>query len=352
MRKICFIVNVDWFYLSHRSDLVKSLSKKFSIDVIAGDSGAFTPNIFKFKVFKRIPTFGGLLRLRSLIRNHDSKTLFVVVSPVMIIIFKIFFSNNRNIIYNFSGLGFIRKLSKLGKLIFLKIITSRFLNSNEYFVVQNSDDYKLFSNEQNFDQSKLYLIPGSGFHNLKTHNNKNNNNLTIGFVGRISKDKGVLTLIKSVNNLICRGFKINLVIWGAIDYEGSHNFSSDEISFLQQNKKYLKGVSKNKELIFESFDVFCLPSNGEGLSKAAIEASSYHKPLLLSNVVGNRDMIDENGYLFEFGNVNDLSEKILILNSLSEFQFKKTGNKSKELFDQKWSFKRISNDWYNLLKNI
>ena len=111
-------------------------------------------------------------------------------------------------------------------------------------------------------------------------------------------------------------------------------------------------IKEHKKLIFESFDVFCLPSNGEGLSKAAIEASSYHKPLLLSNVVGNRDMIDENGYLFEFGNVNDLSEKILKLYSLSEFQLKKTGNRSKELFDEKWSFKIISKDWCNLLKNI
>ena len=75
-------------------------------------------------------------------------------------------------------------------------------------------------------------------------------------MGRIRKDKGILTLINAVNELKSANYSLNLVIWGEIDYEGGHQFTSDELLFLNKNKNYFRGSTSSKIQIYSSFDIF------------------------------------------------------------------------------------------------
>ena len=88
-----------------------------------------------------------------------------------------------------------------------------------------------------------------------------------------------------------------------------------------------------------------MPSSGEGLSKAAIEASSFGKPLILSNVPGNSDMINKNGFLFNYEDVNDLKSKILILKAMSKDEIKSLSIAAKQNYIDNWSLKSISSLW-------
>ena len=350
-RKVCFIVNVDWFYISHRKELVKNLSNHYSIDVIAGNSGLDNENILKFNIRRRIPTIKGLLEIRRLLKNYDHSTIFVVVSPIMIFLFKLFFSRNRIVIYNFSGLGFLRKFPLFIRIIYLRVVAFQYSKYNHSYIVQNSDDYNFFSKNLKNIKCKLKLIPGSGYKRMSV--NKNTfKEINLGFVGRITKDKGVLTLLKAVNKLKEKGCKINLLIWGKIDYEGTHGFSKSELNYLKLCQEVFQGESDCKDVIFSSFNIFCLPSNGEGLSKSAIEACSYSKPLLLSDVPGNRDMIDGNGFLFNYDDIDDLQNKLLRLVSLSKTDLENFGKRSNMLFLEKWSLEKIKFEWISLLSKI
>jgi glycosyltransferase involved in cell wall biosynthesis len=351
-RKICFIVNVDWFFDSHRRPLQQKLDNNFSCDIIAGDTGfSLDYNIKKFEVSSRIPTIKGLLQLRKILKDYNKDTNFIVVSPIMIFIIHFFFPKLRRVHYNFSGLGFLRSKSSALQLFLFKAFAFYPINGFRSIVVQNSDD--LIFMQRVFQYNKkfyLSLIPGSGFENPSNMVIHKNDVLRLGFVGRVRKDKGILDLIEAVNILKGENYKLELHIWGKLDEPSRHGFSNSELNFISKNSKYFCGESKDKHEIFRSFDWFCLPSNGEGVSKAAIEAASYKKPLLLSNTPGNRDMIDNNGYLYSFSNVNDLKEKIKLIDSIDLNEYSKLAKRSHELYIEKWTLQSISKNWLNLLE--
>ena len=263
-----------------------------------------------------------------------------------------------NAIYNFSGLGQLRRLSK-GKRDFIfslfKLVPSK---GRRIIIVQNTDDLEYLKKKlTNKDRFRLELIPGSGFSRRLVDKKEENwghrdGGIVIGYVGRINKDKGVLNLIRAVNELRGKGCNLNLKVWGRIDEKGRHGFSETELRYLQSNGDFLLGYETNPDVIYNSFDWFCLPSNGEGLSKAAIEAASYSKPLILSNVEGNRDMISENGYLFNYDDLIDLKRTILMAYRLEYSDYVKFSKRSLNLFEERWTLNAISKQWINIINDF
>lgn len=225
------------------------------------------------------------------------------------------------------------------------------VSGNRVFVVQNSDDYKYL--KQVFKLKKnlhIEIIEGSGYEAVEETSPKSNfGEVILGYVGRIRKDKGILDLIRAVSQLENEGYKINLKIWGSLDDTSRHGFSEFELEELNKFSQYFQGFSKDKREIFSSFNWFCLPSNGEGLSKAAIEASSFGLPLLLSNVQGNRDMIKGNGFLFEFGDVENLKKILIEISDLSEGEVQDMSERSRSMFETNWTLESIYNRWKQLL---
>jgi glycosyltransferase involved in cell wall biosynthesis len=348
VKEICFIVNVDWFFLSHRLPLVRRLESTYDISVIAGGTGVETNyEINTFQVKARIPTLKGIYQIYTKVKELDDDAVIIVVSPVMIILSHFILRSRRKVIYNFSGLGFLRSKPSLVRAIILSCIRVFPISGSRYLVVQNSDDYRylkrFFKSEKGF---YLSLISGSGYEeNANKIEVPNFTEVTLGYVGRIRKDKGVLDLLRAVSDLQCAGYKVNLCVWGELDDKSRHGFNASELEELNSYAEFLKGFSNNKYDIYRSFNWFCLPSNGEGLSKAAIEASSFGLPLVLSNVEGNRDMINGNGFLFEYGDVENLKEVLIDILNLPSIEVKELSRKSRQMFEAEWTMDAVYNKW-------
>ncbi len=352
-KKICFVVNVDWFFDSHRRPLQQKLENYFNCDIIAGDS-KFTLDyeIKKFEVASRIPTLKGFFQLKKLLIDYNDQTNYIVVSPIMIFLIHFFFPNLKKVHYNFSGLGFLRSKSRLLQLFLFKVFALYPFKGFRSIVVQNTDDQLFMQNVVRKNKKfHVSLIPGSGYEKFEdTPIFKKENCIRLGYVGRIRKDKGILDLIAAVNQLRLEKMKIELYIWGKLDDPSRHGFNQSELNLISSNADYFCGESKDKHEIYSSFDWFCLPSNGEGISKAAIEATCFKKPLLLSNAPGNRDMINKNGFLYTFSNVNDLKEKIKLINSIDLVEYTELASRSHELFTMNWTLHSISTNWLKLIE--
>ena len=114
MKELCFIVNVDWFFHSHRRPLEKRLASTYKTTVIAGYSGIQADyKIVPFEVSSRVPTIRGIYQLYRKVKELDRDTICIIVSPVMIILCHFLFRTRRKLIYNFSGLGFLRSKSAI-----------------------------------------------------------------------------------------------------------------------------------------------------------------------------------------------------------------------------------------------
>ncbi len=104
--------------------------------------------------------------------------------------------------------------------------------------------------------------------------------------------------------------------------------------------------------IYNSANVFVLPSHNEGMSNAVLEAMSCALPIVVTNVGGTEELLanGENGFMFEKGNYKELASILETLHSNRQLCIN-MGNKSREIAKMfEWS--TIGNQYVALFKNI
>jgi len=131
------------------------------------------------------------------------------------------------------------------------------------------------------------------------------------FFGRLTKEKGILTLIKSWKSI--KEFELTIIGEGPL-YNSIKKITQSE----NLKNVSLIGFKKNEELDSElnkcSF-VICPSEWYEPAARTIIESFSRGIPVIASNIGGNSELIvnRHNGLLFEAGNFNNLAKKILLL---------------------------------------
>ena len=146
------------------------------------------------------------------------------------------------------------------------------------------------------------------------------------FVGRLSKEKGIESLIR-LSEILPKN--IHLVIVGSGPLENEIKKTAKDHS----NIDFLGYLPKNKviPLIRGSFALI-QPSLAEGISTTMLEAMACRIPIIASNVGGNKELVinDENGFLVNPESINEINEKIIEL-SENKILVKNFGQKSSEL---------------------
>lgn len=149
------------------------------------------------------------------------------------------------------------------------------------------------------------------------------------YFGRLSKEKGVLTLFKAVEKLE----NVVLKVLGAgpeeqelIDYIREHNLS-DKIELL--------GFKTGKELesIVEKSKCVVVPSEWyENGPYSVVEAMAKGRPIIASDLGGLKELVEEGstGYIFKATDVDELADKIDMLINLSDEEYTKLCKNSLE----------------------
>lgn len=165
--------------------------------------------------------------------------------------------------------------------------------------------------ESGISEAKAIHIP-----NFTDSENVVPNNTNQGYflyVGRLSVEKGLFTLLKAFRHL--PGINLKIVGTGPIESELvkiKDNENLNNIEFL--------GYKTGEELktIFKNCIALILPSECyENAPMTIIEAFAHGKPAIGSNIGGIPEMIEPKvtGLLFEAGNVLELAQEIAELNS-------------------------------------
>jgi len=174
------------------------------------------------------------------------------------------------------------------------------------------------------------------------------------YVGRLDPEKSIDTLIKSMGYLLKEYPNIVLGIVG----RGSLRDSLEKLSRDLGLKKNIRFFGKISDIdliqAYNSCDVFVLPSLAELEGMTVLEAMACGKPVLIANSEESAsiDFIQGNGFLFESGNPQDLSKKILKLLK-DDVLRKKMGDKSFKLskeYDINKSVDKLEKVYYSLLK--
>ncbi len=131
------------------------------------------------------------------------------------------------------------------------------------------------------------------------------------FLGRVTRDKGVLDLAQAFSGLCERFPRAHLVIAGPD--EGSLGRKVREICSRCGDHVHFKGFVEKPEEYMAAADVLCLPSYREGFGQVIAEAASVGIPSIGSNIYGITDTIEDGatGFLFEPGAWHDLRQKMV-----------------------------------------
>ena len=252
--------------------------------------------ILNNSIYKRF-SFSYLLELNKFIRNNEIDLIISssanagIYSRLIKLLNKkikvIYVSHGWSSIYNGGKLAFLytfieRQLSKISDSI-LCISKKDFQNAK--------DIIKINDNKLKWITNKIYPIKNIEI--LKKQNEK----IKLLTVARLETPKRVDLLIEATKSLD----NLELHIVG----DGSQR------NYLESIKH--KNVFFHGEIDgfndFRNYDIFSLISDSEGLPLSALEAMSSELPIILSDVGGCFELIDENGILVK-NNVNEIKRAI------------------------------------------
>jgi glycosyltransferase involved in cell wall biosynthesis len=127
------------------------------------------------------------------------------------------------------------------------------------------------------------------------------------FASRLVPEKGCHDLIQAYNTLET---EMRLVIAGGARYQDAYAASLRRAA--DPNRVSFVGHVTGPLLqeLFSHAYLFVLPSYIEGLSNALLEAMSYQKCVLVSDIPENLEVLQGNGFWFRTGDVGDLAASL------------------------------------------
>ena len=138
-----------------------------------------------------------------------------------------------------------------------------------------------------------YWINQTTFTSLKSFENP----ISIGFLGRMNKNKGIEDLLSVFNKMDTDN--LILKVGGYAEPEYLNYLQSISTEESKQRINYL-GYVENRNTFFQSIDLFVFPSFSEGLGLVLLEAMSFSKVCVTRDILPmNSYLTEESGYLFD-----------------------------------------------------
>lgn len=169
------------------------------------------------------------------------------------------------------------------------------------------------------------------------------NGFVFGFVGRVTRDKGINELVRAFQEIEEEYSDINLLLVG--DTDEMNTLNSDIVTYLQSaNNVTMTGRVMNTEKYLAAMDLFVLPSYREGFGSVILEAAAMGTPIITTDIPGPTDLIQNeyNGLLVEKKNTRELKNVMLLLMNSGEqrkqmadnaYYAAKTGYEQSRLFE-------------------
>ena len=236
-------------------------------------------------------------------------------TPVGGVIGRLMNKNVKKVIYEAHGFHFYKGAPLKNWLLYYpaeKLLAKR----TDAIITINKDDYEFAKKHL---KSAIYYVPGVGieleqwnqYRNIRKEIGLSTKDFVILVVGRLEKNKNCGTVIKAVRKVP----GVKLVFCGdGEDREILERQSKD----LGERVIFLGNRSDMSD-IYHMADCFILASYREGLSRSIMEAMACGLPCVVTDIRGNRDLIDKD-FLFNPTDVDTLAKKIIMVSGSQDLR--------------------------------
>lgn len=333
MKSILFIVNVDWFFVSHRLPIATSMIKRgvevhlvsnFTVhqDYLEGLGIKTHPLAISrggVALSEEFRSFYGLYRL---VKNINPDLVHLVtIKPVLYGGLISRFLGIQKVVASISGLGFVFIDQSIKAKVIRKV--SIFLyrlalsNKNITVIFQNMADKNFFIDNKIILNSQTILIPGSGIDLDHYRFTPEPNGVpVIMLLARFLKDKGLIEFVEASRIVKVSFPEARFVLVGDFDSDNPNSILPNDLNrWVKLGLVENWGYSHNVFSTIRQSNLMVLPSYREGLPKSLIEAAACGRAVITTDVPGCRDAIvsGETGLLVNPKDSQMLADAILAL---------------------------------------
>ena len=358
--KLLMIVNEDRFFLSHRKEIALAAKKAgWDVTVVCKDTGqrgeveALGLKMLELPVnptgMNPLQESKTLQFLRLLFKeNRDAVVHLVGLKSILWGGLAARLARVHGVVEAVSGLGSVFSNEKVGMTMQGIMSIIRFSNQrkNVKVIFQNHEDENLFLKYGVVKKDQVEFIKGSGvdLNEFKYVPEQESETLKVIFTARMVKEKGILELIEAAERL-------------RKDYEGKVEFwlcgrlaanadamSKEELESLCDGK-YIKWLDFQKDIksILAQSHIMAFPSHyREGVPKSLIDACAIGRPIVTTNSIGCKDVVDDgiNGFLVPVRDSETLAQKLRILIEDKDLRIR-MGKASREKAEREFDLKNV-----------
>ncbi|MDA8834994.1 glycosyltransferase family 4 protein [Candidatus Pelagibacter bacterium] len=211
----------------------------------------------------------------------------------------------------------------------------------------------------NVDYFELSTILDSEENKLISDWEVDRNKKTILMPGRLTAWKGQETFIEALN-LVNKelGYQsFNAIILGSDQGRDIYTKKIKRLAEQYRLTSQLKFIEhcKNMPLAYKISDIVVSASiEPEAFGRVAVEAQSMEKPIIASDIGGSNETIIDNvtGFLFQSGNAEALSKKIIEVLQLDESRLKSIGIEGRKNIIKKFNVEKMCFSTYSEYKKL
>lgn len=330
--RLLFVVNADWFFLSHRLPLaLAAMEAGFEVHLAtaitdrAKEIEGYGIKLHPLSIDRRSanPMEAGklLISLYFLIRTLSPAVVHLVtIKPVLFGGLAARLARVPRVIAAISGLGFVFTArggrAHLRRLLVSSLYRLALSRKKVRVIFQNGDDQVILQRYAGIRDSQVVRIRGSGV-DLSAWPVRAlpDTPPIVMMASRLLKDKGVLEFVESARLL--RGYKsARFVLVGGIDAGNPTSLRREELeAWVEEGVIEWWGVRNDMPVVLPMAHIVVLPSYREGLPKGLVEAAACGRAVVTTDVPGCKDAIDPgvSGLLVEVRNPEALAAGIKTL---------------------------------------
>jgi len=313
---LLFVVNVDWFFLSHRLPIALAAKKAgFHVVVAAADTGkgevirqhglSFLRMPMLRKLSGPIPEFRTFVFLARLYyRIRPELIHHVTMKPILYGSFAAWLTRQEAVINAISGLGYAfssHGYARIRRWIAKKLYRMALHLPQSRTIFQNRDDLEEFCSSGLLLREQAVLIRGSGVDcsRFKATRQPEGNSVVM-LPSRMLWDKGVGEFVDAARCIQGEQPDVRFVLVGSPDEGNRLTVPLAKLNgWVQAGIVEWWGQKEDMVSTLSTASIVVLPSYREGLPKVLLEAAACARPIVATDVPGCREIVRQgvNGLL-------------------------------------------------------
>jgi glycosyltransferase involved in cell wall biosynthesis len=163
-------------------------------------------------------------------------------------------------------------------------------------------------------------------------------------------NKDYKTLFKAVKLLKDLNFRVDII--------GEYTDKNNPLEYIKslniESHVNILGFQQHVSEYLISADAFVLSSFSEGMPNALLEAMAYTKPVVVSDIDCNVEILNESscGYLFKCSDEHDLAKKMMDMMNISAAQRLNIGMRGRSYIQNNFAENTVFKHWLNLINQF